>query len=731
MQSKKQAYCGIIIFLICIVMAGCNKEEKERTKLFQRVMVEDFNSVRQEFDTCEMAKTVCRDGQAYLLLEGYSGMQRLRVLYRISEDELEEITHSDRQQDSTTIAYDIGADGKIYLLEERYDETNDIEEKYIQVLEKDGQQQEMQIQMDESLTVTSMLLGKDDTIYLFLEDGKIYIVDQSGNITSQIAAHEGEIILDTARSVEGQVVFAAVRYSGDKERLKLYRIIEDGNKTECIAELNAQDYNEDMLINGAGSYSVYLRSNEYVSGFSLETDKETPLMSWKENDFVSDEIGEIAALSEERWIAIEWSETDRLVYMQQGEAQEQKVELQLLCLKADSVLQKQIADFNRSSLDYHIKVISYEEYENPNKAFLMDLAVGKTGDIVVLPETNQESFLKKGFLVDLYPFMEKDLDFCKEDFLPNVLKAYEQDGRLYHTVSWVNINGWIIRKSNMENPDGWDWETVQKLLEQYPDAAMFADTSCEEILQELMKGMLDSFVDWQQGTCNFQSEEFYDILDTAKTYGEKTADIPPEEEIQALLDGKLLFSKMTVNPFEIELFSEALKDDFAFMGPYVGSRNGGVFWSSDIQCGILKNSKQMDGAWQFVRTYFTKEHQDLNQDIISFGMSPDGIPVRKDCFEEFVKRYSATEGYDKDGAWIEPLEGTCGTNRFDYTIAPLSEFQEKLFREIVTGTVQKEKTDEQMKQIILEESEAYFNNEKEKEQVAEIIQDRVSTYLKE
>lgn len=731
MQNKKQAYWGIIIFLICIVMTGCNKEQKECTKPFQRVMVEDFNSVRQEFDTCEMGKTVCRDGQAYLLLEGYNGMQKLRILYRVSEDGLEEITRSDGVQDAETVAYDIGADGKIYLLEEKYDETNDIEEKYIQVLGKDGQQQEIRIQMEEALSVTSMLLGKDDTIYLFLENGKIYIADQSGNITSQIAVHEGEIILDTARSAEEQVVFAAVRYSGDKEHLKLYRILEDGNKTECITELDAQDYNEDMLINGTGSYSVYLRSNEYVSGYSLETDKETPLMSWKENDFVSDEIGEIAALSEEKWIAIEQSETAHLVYMQQGEAQEQKTELQLLCLRADSVLQKQIADFNRSSPDYHIKVISYEESENPSQAFLMDLATGKTGDIVVLPETDEESFLKKGFLVDLYPFMEKDPDLCREDFLPNVLKAYEQDGRLYQTVSWVNINGWIIRRSNMGNLNGWDWETVQKLLEQYPDAAMFADTSCEEILQELMKGMLDSFVDWQQGTCNFQSEEFYDILDTAKTYGERTADISPEEEIQALLDGRLLFSKTTANPFEIELFSEALKDDFAFIGPCVGSQSGGVFWSSDIQCGILKNSKQKDGAWQFVRTYFTREHQDLNQDIISFGMSIDGIPVRKDCFEEFVKRYSATEGYDKDGVWVEPLEGTGGTDRFDYTIAPFSEFQEKLFREIVTGTVQKEKTDEQMKQVILEESEAYFNNEKKKEQVAELIQNRVSTYLRE
>lgn len=260
---------------------------------------------------------------------------------------------------------------------------------------------------------------------------------------------------------------------------------------------------------------------------------------------------------------------------------------------------------------------------------------------------------------------------------------------------------------------------------------MFPDASSEEIVREIMYGMLDSFVNREQGTSEFTSQEFYNILKIAKNYGKKQSKIELEEEIQELLSGDLLFSKITVTPFDVELYAEALQEDFVFLDPSFESGMGGVFWSSGIQCGIVDNSKYKDGAWQFVRMYFTKQYQDLNQEVIMFGMVSDGIPVRKDCFEEFVLRYTATESYEKDGVWIEPIQGSAGTSRFDYTVAPLTKEQENIFRKIVTGTVQKEKTDEQIISILLEESKAYFDGEKSQTQVVEIIQKRVNTYLDE
>lgn len=130
-------------------------------------------------------------------------------------------------------------------------------------------------------------------------------------------------------------------------------------------------------------------------------------------------------------------------------------------------MQKQVADFNRENSDYYIEILSYEDREDSYRAFLMDLTTGKEADIVVLPSAYEEVFLEKNLLVDLYPFMEKDKEIHKGDFLPNVLKAYERGGKLYQTVSKVNISGWMTKKSNLKGADSWDWNTFERLLEEH------------------------------------------------------------------------------------------------------------------------------------------------------------------------------------------------------------------------------------------------------------------------
>ncbi len=737
-MNRRTGLCLIVYIMCCLVLAGCEKKQEVVTEPFQRIVIESFSKTMKEknFSTYEIVDMVYRSGIQYVMVEGYSQEEIQRLVYRIQGDEVVEQIALSVSEESQIDAMDVDTNGNVYLLEERYDDTTDKKGKFLVILDCGGQritEQETKKWLNTNDIVTDIQLGIQNEIYLFCDSGTICVLNAMGDFQYSIESHVGERILEVNRMKDESVIFVSSKYSGDKENLNVYQILYDEKSTNLVMKLEEESYGTHILMNGMEPYDFYLRDNKYINGYSISEKKMIPIMSWEENGFVADMTDTICVLSEKQWIALEQDKEQILVYMQQGqpETQTQKETLQLACLYSDSTLQKQVADFNKRSKSYEIDIISYGETEKSFQSFLMDLSTGKEIDIIVLPSEQQELLLSKGIFEDLYPYIEMDEELDKQDFLLNVLGAYEQDGKLFHTISRVNVSGWMTKKSYLGENNTWNLEVFQELLEEHPDAMLFREASGKEILSRFLDGMLVSLVDWENCTCNFQSDAFYSMLDIAKQYGKQKRTVPLEEVVEEIRKEELLFSETILNPFEVELYDNALDGDFTAVGTPFAGETGRIFTNSDIQCGIAVNSDCKDGAWEFVRTYFTEEYQDLNESIILFGMNTDGFPVRKDCFEEYVKRYIVTEGYEKDGQWVEPIRGQAGTSVLDYELAPLTAEQEKLFREIVTETTKKQKRDTQINQIIIEEAQVYFDDEKTKEQVVEIIQNRINVYLNE
>lgn len=722
--------CGLLLM-------ACGRQKEVETNAFYMEEMQQFSEIIDDkgLDTYEIIGMTYRNGKISFAIEGYVGEEIRRFLYQI-EEEISQQVEFNVEGESVLESLDISTNGEFYLLEERYNEETDVISKYLLILDSEGQvllEQETKQWIESNDIVKNLKLGANNEIYLFCESGKICVLDEFGEWQYNIASHEGESILEVNRTRNDEVIFVSAKYSGNKEELNVYQIRYDDKNTELITKLEEETYSTDILINGMGQYDFYLRNTQYISGYSINEKKTVPIMRWEENGFVSDLTGTICAMSEDWWIAEERNGKSSLVYMKKGKPQTigGKEKLQLACVYSNSTLQKQVADFNNQNEQYYIEVISYNEKENPYQAFLMDLTAGKEIDIIALPSENQEILMAKGLLEDLYPYIEGDDELSKEDFLSNVLSAYEQNGKLYHTVSRVNILGWITKKSYMPENYSWNQDVFNSVLEEHPDATLFKETSGKNIMKEFLEGMLVSFVDWEDGTCQVQSDCFTNMLAIAKKYGQGEIKIPSEEIIQNMREEHLLFSSTIINPFEIQLYNEALDGDFTVVGTPFADDKGCAFWASDIQCGIAANSENKQGAWQFVREYLTEDYQDLSESVILFGVVDDGIPIRKDCFEEFVKRYTTTESYEKDGQWIEPIQGNVGTSVFDYEMYPMTAEQEKIFRDIVTGTTQKRQTDEQINQIILEEAESYFTGEKSLEETVEVIQNRIETYVNE
>ncbi len=738
-MKRKMRCCKYIavVFMIGLMLVGCGKKEVSGTESFHIEEICSVSQLQEEsgIDQGEVLTWAGRNDNACIVLASYEEEDTEWLFYQVQEEGVSQTFSMEVSEDDEIKAFDIDSKGNYYLLENEYGEMERIT-SLVRIDSAKGETKEVSLddRIGEYDTVQNLQLDQEDNIYLFFESGKISVFSADMEWQYDITEHEEEYILDVARCTDGAVIFVSARYKGDKEVLKIYQIDRDAKNSVEIMQLEEEQYVSDILINGTKQYDYYVRGQREISGGQIGKKHVTPILYWEKTDFVPDEIGKIYAVSDEKWFALEQTDTPSLVYMVKGQEKEEKERqvLRLACLDADSDLQKEVADFNKKNKDYEIEITSYSDRENLGQGLMVDLATGSDIDIVLIPSEEADQLIAKNLLVDLYPFLDADPGLKREDFFENLLQAYEQNGKLYQTVSWLHLQCLVTKKSNLGKENKWNLDVFETLLETYPKAAVYTDASSTSILKQFLRTIAVDLVDWEQKSCSFDSDVFGRMMELANRYGIEDESVEAEDEIQALRDNRLLFSQTILTPTEVVLYDDALSGDYIVVASPFQEGMGANVYSSAPQFGIVAGSRNQDAAWQFVRRFFTKQYQDFSKDILLMGTSYVGVPVRKDCFDALLKRYTATEAYEVDGEWFDPYIAAIGNDSYDFEMKqPLTAEQETIFREIVANAEKREGIDSQIEEIVLEEAQSYFSGEKGLEGVIEIIQKRVTTYLNE
>lgn len=738
MKSKRRCCKYIAAVLVMgLILAGCDKKEMTETEPFHIEEICSLSQLQEEsgISQGEVLAAAGRNDNAYVVLESYEEENAEWLFYQVQEEDVSQAFSMEVNEDDDVKAFDVDSKGNYYLLENKYEET----EKITSLVRIDSAKKETrEVSLDDRIsaydTAQNLQLDQEDNIYLFFESGKISVFSADMEWQYDITEHEEEYILDVARCTDGAVIFVSARYEGDKEVLKVYQIDGNAKNSVEIMQLKEDQYLSDILINGTKQYDYYVRGQRKISGGRLGEKHLMPVLYWEKTDFVPDEIGKIYAVSDDKWFTLEQTDSPSLIYMVKGQEEEEKERqiLQLACVEADSDLQKEAADFNKTNKDYKIEITSYSDREDPEQGLMVDLSTGSDIDIVLIPPEEADPLIAKNLFVDLYPFLDADPGLKRDDFFENLLQAYERNGKLYQTVSWLHLQCLVTKKSNLDKENGWNLDAFETLLETYPEAAVYTDASNISILNQFLKTIAVDLVDWEQKSCSFDSDAFKRMMELANQYGTEGGSVEAEDEIQALRDNKLLFSQTILTPTEVVLYEDALSGDYAVVASPFQEGMGANVYSSAPQFGIVAGSENQDGAWQFVRRFFAKQYQDYSKDILLMGMDRVGIPVRKDCFDALLKRYTATELYEADGEWFEPYIAAIGNDSYDFEMEqPVTAEQETIFREIVANAEKREGIDSRIEEIVLEEAQSYFSGEKGLEEVIEIIQKRVTTYLNE
>lgn len=98
-----------------------------------------------------------------------------------------------------------------------------------------------------------------------------------------------------------------------------------------------------------------------------------------------------------------------------------------------------------------------------------DIVSGNVPDILVLnSQLPVNSYVAKGLFEDLYPFIDKDPDLERADYLPNILEAFSVDGKLYQLVPSFGIQTAVAKTSDVGPEPGWTLQDLKALMATKP-----------------------------------------------------------------------------------------------------------------------------------------------------------------------------------------------------------------------------------------------------------------------
>ena len=406
-------------------------------------------------------------------------------------------------------------------------------------------------------------------------------------------------------------------------------------------------------------------------------------------------------------------------YVNPADVPDRSVLLLAGCHISDDVMRR-VVEFNRNSDQYRIIVQNVEEYDSEEElaagiaAMTNSVLSGNMPDILVTDGLPAETYAARGLLADIGELIEKDAELSQIDFLQNVFEAYSMDGKLYYVIPCFRVDTMIGASSVVGEGTSWTFADAVQLLKTLPEGTnLIPEESRSSFLFTMMAYCGGSFIDTSTGKCSFQSRNFLDLLEYAKSLPEEPdADSYGEDywrnyEAQ-YREGRTLLAGMPISSFEgIDYYVNGIfGEEVSYIG-FPMEDGSGSYIRAEEAYAISAHSDHIEGAWEFLRYYLTDDYQS----DLRFG-----LPVQKEVFLKNSR--SALGGSRNDSIDNESA-----------ALKPLTEKQlEKLVRFLLSVNSRYYETEEIM-DIVSEETEAFFAGDKTAEETAKVIQNRVQLYL--
>lgn len=577
---------------------------------------------------------------------------------------------------------------------------------------------------DENYLSKVMLDDKDR--YVFATDQAIIVLDKDFKKVCEMKP-EGNYVEAIAKTKDGKIV---VGDSSGENGAKVQVLDVDAQKWGESYKLDFQYFSSsDSLIDGI-EYDFYYKDDSGIYGYDIASKKGTKLLDYVASNISTDNSYNIAPIAKDTMMGTSWDDngTKIVIYKKVDPSTiTDKETITVGAMYVDDNVKKAAIDFNKKNNKYQIEFKDYSNEEDPQTKMNADIIAGNVPDILCLSGLSVDQYVEKGILEDLTSYYEKDSDVSVDDMIPSVAKAMQIDGKYYYIAPGFYVNTLVGAAKTVGTEPGWTMDDLKKVLDENKDARPFYSENKNDNLYNFITMNISDYVDWSTGECTFDGQDFKDILEICNRGTNEETDYSEDSpsEPSLIKEGKVLLTNGgSLDMESVELYEAMFNGDITFIG-YPNKDKDGSYFSFDNQLGIYSKSKNKDAAWEFLKTFLTKEYQGNRNNLYS-------NPTRQDAFDMLVKSKTATEKYtDELGNEVEPLQSGWGWDDLNIDIGPLTDKQAQMYIDLVNNTDKTGEYNDEIGNIITEEAKAYFSGQKGLDETADVIQNRVKTYVNE
>lgn len=677
----------------------------------------------------------------------------------------------------------VTSDGSFVFVENSYNMETMAQTFMMTKIDKDGN-------IVFSIDPSTMVSSSENTDSVFYSEN-FYVnsvsSDSSGNIF--ILSGNGILVLapDGSKRFEitSDTYIQRMSVSGDKVMVSYY----DSSYNTVFAEIDmeakkigkqinvpeggpegASQYSKNILL-GDG-YDYYIKDSTGVYGFNEGDTSLTLLMNWINSDIIGNNVYDMTVI-----------DADTFMYLDNvSMAGEYKLP-QIAILKRipdDEVLAKylirlvvlenylpdnltsNIVKFNRESLTHRVYIDDYSIYNDPNvyevesqaiKTLSAEIASGKIPDMIL----GNSSFAilgsleEKGTFVDLYELMDNDPDISRDDFLKCIRLPFEKDGKLYKLITEFAVSSIIGKTENIGHlKENWNLNTMIEYSKSLPEGtSLFANYTSEDMLLTFTIIGINDFINWETKECKFDQETFINVLEYAKTFPE-SIDYSTYSTQNRYEDQRN--NKTLLEDFYLSSFSDYLRiryafgtDDLTILG-YPGALGGAIVTPRYSYSISAKSAPEVqEGAWQFLKKivtdmsrldseygyYYTWASTYEALDKIAENQKKMGYKYFDNGNSEEVRYYTDAEGNEQESVAMSMIT-LDGMNGGEASVTMrLTDEDITFVKDFLDNTTSKINYDQQIFDIITNESKDFFAGTKTAVEVAKVIQSKISIYVSE
>lgn len=626
---------------------------------------------------------------------------------------------------------------------------------------------------DINVTVEGDLVGLsihalENGNYILSGIGCIYLVNAEGK---QIA------------KVEDPNLTGIVLCSGGKWYAVTFKMTADGESAQ-IQEFDADqgklvgkpvETNSDVFYVNQGRQDCFVMDSNGVNKLDLANNTKTQVMAWKDTDinFMTIDItgGQIVSENEMMFFQRKYVEDngrDSMDRKASGAAEVSVVKLtradknphagktilklgmngEISSDFVEKVLQYnqdeskaariEITDYDTDTSDLSFDWSGNPAVDSKNAAQLqLDMLSGEGPDIIV-GFSGASQFNDPSMLLDLNTYLDNDSSINRENYYDNIFRAFETDGKLYTIPLTYSIEGLAANGKYNGVKEKWTYADFDQMASSLPSTVMpLSSDSYDRLLRAWMMHQSSLFIDYTNKKVNFESDEFKQLLETIKKYGEvkqKNAGDPNAPMTERYLranddvgfhDDTIAACGVSLNDLERYCMLLMQPDNKVIFTGIPSSSGMGMTARGHLTMSIAADCGNPDAAWNFISSFLA---EDVQQQL---SFNSDLLPINKNAFKTNCKtsievNQAELKQLREDARNLPPEKVGDLSKAVELT-------QEKAdgFEALISTVDHAQSSDTDVMDIILEEAAGFFAGQRSIDDVCKNIQNRASLVVQE